>query len=180
MERNHCCDLLAQAIIGDTDHRNLTNVGVLVEDLFDLTRVDVVTTADDQVLLTVDDPNETGFILLADVARQEPIPAHDLGRCLGATPITLHDDRALDGDFAGFSMWNRVAVSIHDADFQTSQSRPDATFLAITAGSVECGSACCFAESISVKDRAPEALTEGIGNSERQSRSARGGKSQVD
>ena len=43
-----------------------------MQDILNLTRVDVESTADDHVFLAVDDIDEAFFILKGDIARMEP------------------------------------------------------------------------------------------------------------
>src|SRR5690606_33969072 len=65
-------DLLAVMIVGDTDHSRLDDVGMLVEHLFDLARLDVVPAADDQILETVHDAQVALVVELTEVAGAEP------------------------------------------------------------------------------------------------------------
>ena len=57
---------------GIADHGGLAHRGVLVEDLLDLARVDVVAAADDELLLAVDDEEVAVLVDAADVAGAEP------------------------------------------------------------------------------------------------------------
>src|SRR6266496_6026430 len=72
------------------DDRRLGDGRVLVEDLLDLPRVDVVAAADDQVLLAVDDEEVTLLVDPAHIAGVDPAgPDGVLGR-LGPVPVALH------------------------------------------------------------------------------------------
>src|SRR3712207_5380400 len=79
----------------------LLHRGVLVEDLLDLARVDVVAAADDHLLLAVDDEEVAVLVDLAHVARPEPaVVVEDLFGGVLLVPVALHDVVALDGDLA--------------------------------------------------------------------------------
>src|SRR3954453_2968745 len=65
-------DLLAPLVMGDTEPRRFADLRVLVEDLLDLARVDVVAAADDQVLLAVDDEEAAVLVDPRHVAAVEP------------------------------------------------------------------------------------------------------------
>src|SRR4051812_30956827 len=88
-------DLLAETIVRDADDRGLGDVGVLVERGFDLGRVDVLATADDDVLDAVDDEQVAVLVDAADVARVEPAVGERLGRRLVETEVAAHDGRSL-------------------------------------------------------------------------------------
>lgn len=51
------------------------NFGVRVEDFIDFTRIDVITTDDDQILFTVDNVEITFFIHVGDIARCTASPS---------------------------------------------------------------------------------------------------------
>src|SRR5690348_7933054 len=53
VEHDRGADLLAPLVVGDAEHRRFADLRVLVENLLDLARIDVVTAADNQVLLAV-------------------------------------------------------------------------------------------------------------------------------
>src|SRR5260370_28754933 len=68
-EREHA---LPHQLILHADHRGLGHLGVGVEDLFDLARVDVESAADDQVLLALDDEEEAVLVGPAHVPGIHP------------------------------------------------------------------------------------------------------------
>src|SRR3954447_10046380 len=72
LQRDRRADLLAQLGMRHPDHGRLAHRGVLVEDLLDLARIDVVATADDHVLLAVDDEEVAVLVDLCHVAGVEP------------------------------------------------------------------------------------------------------------
>ena len=65
-------DLVAEPRVGDPDHRRLEHVGMLVQHLLDLARIDVVAVADDHVLEPVDDEQIPVVVDVAEVAGREP------------------------------------------------------------------------------------------------------------
>src|SRR3954447_17209715 len=72
LERDRGADLLAELLVRDADHRRLGHRGMLVEDLLDLARIDVVAAADDHVLLAIDDEEVAVLVDLGHVAGVEP------------------------------------------------------------------------------------------------------------
>src|SRR4051795_8372263 len=64
--------LLAELRVRDADADHLRDGGVLVEGLFDLARIDVVATADDHLLLAVDDRVVAVVVLPREIAGAEP------------------------------------------------------------------------------------------------------------
>ena len=80
-----CCPYL---LIGGTDHAGLSDSGDLVENLFDLTWVDVVAAVDDEVLDPVDDQEVSVFIQMSQIAGAEPpLVIEHLGGGLGLLTI---------------------------------------------------------------------------------------------
>ena len=67
----------------DSDHGALVDGRVLVEDLLDLARVDVVAAPDDQVFLAVDDEVVAVGVDPRQVAGAEPAVADRLGGRVG-------------------------------------------------------------------------------------------------
>src|SRR5204863_8149507 len=78
LERYGRANLLAEVLVRNPDDRGFPNGGMLVEDLLDLARVDVVAAADHKLLLSVDDEVVAVLVDGSDVAGVEPAVAHDL------------------------------------------------------------------------------------------------------
>jgi hypothetical protein len=112
---------------------------VLVQDLLDLPRVDVVAAADDQVLLAVDDGEVAVLVDPADVAGAEPPVGDRLGRLLGAPPVALHQVVAADRDLADLALGNLGALVVDDPHLHPPDRRADRTRLALPVGVVEGG-----------------------------------------
>ena len=83
LERDRGADLLAVLVVGHAEHRGLAHGRVLVEDLLDLARVDVVAAADDHVLLAVDDEEVAVLVDGRHVAGVQPAVADRLGGRVG-------------------------------------------------------------------------------------------------
>jgi hypothetical protein len=99
----------------------LLDVGVLVEDLLDLARVDVVAAADDHVLLAVDDVQVPVVVGARDVAGVEPAAPLDVGRRVVAAPVAGHDRRPAHDELAGRARDDLGAGVVDDADLRALQ-----------------------------------------------------------
>src|SRR5580704_6822725 len=91
-------DLLAEPVVWLADDGRLADAGVGEQDLLDLSRIQVVTAADDQVLGAVDDEVEAVLVPVADVARVQPAAGQRARRRLRPVPVALHDVVAPDLD----------------------------------------------------------------------------------
>ena len=92
LERHGRADLFAQRLVRDAEHRRLADGRVLVEHLLELARIDVVATADDQVLLAIDDEVIAVLVDRRDVPGVKPARAHHLARGVVPIPIALHHE----------------------------------------------------------------------------------------
>ena len=133
---------------------------MLVEDLLDLARVDVVAAADDQLLLAVDDEEVAVLVDLAHVAAVEPaVDDGLLGRLL-AVPVALHDVVALDDDLADLALLDLVAVVVEQLHLDALDRRADGADLALLVGVVEGGDRRGLAQPVALEDLAVERLLE--------------------
>src|SRR5579884_1682961 len=102
-----------------------------VEDLLDLTGIDVVATPDDQVLLAVDNEEEPVLIDRRYIAGVKPASAHHrLGRVL-AVPVTAHDERPPHDDLAGLSSRDLLVLVIDHLHLHPSDRHADRARLAL-------------------------------------------------
>ena len=102
--------LLAVAVVGHADHLDVLDVGVGVEELLDLPRVDVLAAADDHVLDPPDDVHVAVVGHHREVAGVHPAVGVDgLGRALGVVPVALHDRVAARAELAGLATLERRA-----------------------------------------------------------------------
>src|ERR1035437_5554886 len=97
---DHGAHLLTALRIRYADHRHLRDRRVPHQDLLDLTRVDVETTPDDQVLLPGHDRDEPVGVLLSDVAGAEPAVDDRLRGRLRVVEVTGEHVVAADHDLA--------------------------------------------------------------------------------
>ncbi len=95
---------LAEALVGQAEHRAFGNVGMGVDRLLDLDAGDVLAAADDDVLLAVDDEQIAVLVEIAEVAGEEiAVGAHRRGRRFGIVPIAEEIADRADRDFAGLA-----------------------------------------------------------------------------
>ncbi len=73
LEHQGCDNLLAARAIGNTNHRYIDYAGHGANGLFDLRRIDVEPTADDEFLAAVDHDKEV-IVLFGQIAGAEPFP----------------------------------------------------------------------------------------------------------
>src|SRR5699024_2643839 len=84
--------LLTILLIRSAYDADLIDLGDLIDDLFDLARVDVVSAMDDEVLDAVDDEEIPVLVQSTEVARAEPaLGIEDLGGGFGFLPVAGHD-----------------------------------------------------------------------------------------
>src|SRR6266508_4234819 len=131
----------------------LMDVGVAVEDLFDLARVDGVAAADDDVLLAVDEEEVALVVDVPDVAGFEPaLVRYGLAGRVFVSEIAAHDPRAADEDLA-----DRSAV---DASIGAVDRLADRAELDGTAETVSGHDAACLGQPVALEYGAAEALGE--------------------
>src|SRR5690606_30362197 len=111
---------------GATRHRRM-----LIKNVFDFGRIDVLATTDDHVLDAVGDIDKTVFIHVATVASVHPTVPQRLRRKLRLVPVALHHDRATDQDFTGLAARQLVVIFIGDDDFTGDNRAPGRTDAAI-------------------------------------------------
>src|SRR4029450_12815365 len=97
------------------DHRALGHVGMAVDHVLHLGRVDVLAAGDDHVLHPVHDRDVTVVVDDGHVARAEPVTVHHLGGGLGAVPIPSHHVRTGHDHLALLPRLHLAAVSAHTA-----------------------------------------------------------------
>src|SRR3546814_6829856 len=81
------CRFLAQRAVRDTDDRAVGDRGMLVEDILDLRRIDILAAAQHHVLRAVNDEEETLRVDPREVAGADPAVDEGLRRRLGLVPI---------------------------------------------------------------------------------------------
>ena len=139
----------------------LLHVGMLVEHLLDLARVDVVAAPDDQVLLAIHDEEVPVLVDLGHVAGAEPAGLVDrVRRRLRALPVALHDVVAADHDLAHLALRDLLAVLVPDLHLDALDRRADRSRLALAAGVVERRDRGGLRQPVSLEDDAAELLLE--------------------
>src|SRR3954454_9448286 len=172
-------DLLAHLLVRHADDRGLRDRGVLVEDLLDLARVDVVAAADDHVLLAVDDEEVAVLVDLGHVARVEPAVAHDLLRGVVAVPVALHEVVAADGDLADLALAHLLAVLVDRLHLHALDRGADRAGLALAVGVVEGRDRRGLRQPVALEDLAAEGLLEAAQHLDRERRAARDAQPQA-
>src|SRR5262249_6385683 len=118
-------DLLAQHRVRDADHGGLGDGRVLVQDLLDLPRVDVVAAPDDQVFAPVDDEVEAVVVDPGQVTAAEPAVRDRLGGGPGLPPVPLHDVVAADHDPADLAGPHVPAELVDEAELDAADRGAD-------------------------------------------------------
>jgi len=108
---------LAPFRVRNADHRRHQNRGVRCQRGFDFHRVDVETAADDHVLETVDDVQETVVVDVTQVTRFPRTVFKLGGRRFRVFVIVFNHSFAANTDLAGFAYRQRCAVGIGDKHF---------------------------------------------------------------
>ena len=98
-------------------------------EVFDLHGVDVFTTRDDHVLLTVNEVDEAILVAAGHVASVEPAIADAVVRGFLVLVVAEHDARAADDEFAHVFALNIVAMLVHDAGLPQVARLADGTHL---------------------------------------------------
>jgi hypothetical protein len=159
--------------VRDADHGGLGDRRVLVEDLLDLTRVDVVAAADDQVLLAVDDEEVAVGVLAGQVAGAEPPVGDRLPGRLLAGPVALHQTVAPDRDLADLAGRDVAAVEPDQPQLDALDGGADRAGLAVAVGMVERGHRGGLRQAVALQDDAAEGGLEAAQHLDRQRGAAR-------
>src|SRR5450755_19354 len=120
-------DLLAVLWIGHADDLHIADLGMGIEELLDLARVDVFAAAYDQILDAAHDIDIPLGIHRRQVAGMHPVGAINRGhRRLGIVPVADHDAVATRAEFAGLVGRNNLAGrGIDDLDLQVRRDLTD-------------------------------------------------------
>src|SRR5580693_5564164 len=84
-------------------HGGFADIGELMQDFFDLARVDIHAAHQQHLFAAIHDENVAVRILLPHVAGVQPVAEQRGGRLLGTIVIPSHDVWAADHDFANFT-----------------------------------------------------------------------------
>src|SRR6266404_9848680 len=118
-------EFLAVAVVGDAENLHVLNLGMAVEKLLDLARVEVFAAVDHHVLGTADDVAITLRIDDGDIAGMHPaIGIEDIGGLFRLVPIPQHDAVAAGAQFARFAAGHHAALEIDDLDLNMRMNAP--------------------------------------------------------
>src|ERR1035437_5734072 len=160
--RDHGVDLLAEFLVGHPDDGGLGHLGMHVDDLLDLARVDVEAAADDQLLLAIDDEEEAFVVDVADVTAVEPAVLDRLGGGLRLVPVAVHDVVALDHDLAALALRDLLVVLVEDLDVDSPDRLADGADLLAGLQLVEGGGGAGLGEAVALQDLGPGGLLPGL------------------
>ena len=97
-----------------TDYCHIMHFIICTDEIFNLYRIEVFTTTDDNVFLTVYKKNEAVFVFLCHISRKEPaVCKHFLCRFLIAI-IANHNAVTFDCKLADLTFFYFIAVFIHN------------------------------------------------------------------
>src|SRR5271166_2270258 len=123
-EGDYCADILAPMWVGNADYCDLKYLRRNPQDLIlDLPGRNILSAAHHQVLLTVDDEQQSCLIHRTDVSRVKPRVPKGAPSGLGIVPIANHHLRSLDDDFTGFFRPQHASIVGHDRNLDV-RSRP--------------------------------------------------------
>ncbi len=130
-----------------------------VEDVLDLLRVDVLTTADDHVLDPVDEDEVAVGVEVADVAGVQPAILEGAGRLFGLVEVAAHDVGAAD-DHLALPFGRGPPVDVEQGDLLAGQREPHGAGLARPVDRVDGRRAGALGEAVPLDDRRAVALLE--------------------
>ena len=84
---------LDPSLVGDADQGDFEDLRMADERGFDFSAVHVLAAGDDDVLLAVDDEDESLLVMANKVTRVKPTPPERLGVGVGVLPVTEHQVR---------------------------------------------------------------------------------------
>lgn len=118
--------LSAKAVL-DGDDRGFVDAGVGVEQLLDLSGVDILAHADDHVLEPVHDIDVTVLVDAGYISRVQPAVFQRFGGRFGLAEIAVHDVGPLHQKFARFSRGHIMPVCVHETEPLVRDSGTDGT-----------------------------------------------------
>src|SRR5579875_497074 len=165
---NESLDLLAHTLRWNTDHRRFDHRRMAIEHLFNVTRVDVESTANNQVFFALDDVQVAVFIEAAHIAGMQPAIAQGRLCLFGHVVVALHDIRPARDDLAHLAGGNGLIIVIHDAYLNTIDRLAHGTRLAQHIYTVAGEDGTRLGQPVTFQDAAAIFLLEGLQNSQGQ------------
>src|SRR5262249_30351444 len=118
-------ELLAEPGVRHPDALHVLDFWMLVEELLDLARVDVLAAADDDVLHATDDVAVAPIVDGGEVTGVHPTGSVDrLARAAGVSPVTEHDRVAARQQLSGISARNDPTAAIDHLDLEMRMDAP--------------------------------------------------------
>jgi len=126
--------------VGRAHHRGHMNGGVPpVENFFDVVREDILTDADNHVLLAIDDVEEALLIEAAHVTKRKETPTSRAGCRLGVVEIFTNERGAADMNFADIALRHGLAFLVAQLNEHANHWPPNGTNLALLIGWAKIG-----------------------------------------
>src|SRR5699024_23690 len=163
-------------VIGHTDDGYLSNLRVFVQRVFDLTRVHVVPTTNDEFFQPSDNGEVTVRIESAEVTCFQPTVLKGCGGVFWPVPIGFHYGRAFDEDLAVMVCFYGFPGRIADVNRRAWERRPRSSGLQLAIQIRACGGARRLGEAVPLKNRATECVLERAQYLHRHGRTTRTGK----
>ena len=116
---------LAPLRIGSADHRRHFDSGMSVKYFLDIVREYVLATADDHVLLAIDDVEVALLVEATHVSQGEEPAFSCLRRRLRIVEIFPDDRRATDMDFSDLAVRNNISILVPQLDEHTDHRPAD-------------------------------------------------------
>ena len=113
---------LAPFTIRNTDGHRFYNSGDLVQNIFHLSRIDILTTGDNHILHPIYDVDETVRIHVGPIARSHPAIAYRFRSQVRLLPVAQHNIRTSDADLADLAARHLVTILVADQNFNTKGS----------------------------------------------------------
>ena len=117
-------DLLHPVRIGNAENCCFLDRRVLVNDLFDFARKDVLASRNNHVLLPVNDVNVAFLIIAAKVPSVHPSVYNRLAGLVRLTPPLLHRRFAPNNEFADFTRGNVLVIFVNNPDMNADMGEP--------------------------------------------------------
>ena len=129
--------LLAVFLVWAPDHGGFGDLRKLMDDDFDLARVDVLPAADDHVLVAADQDEVAVLVEASHVAGVQPAVDEGLRSLVGPVEVAAHHVGALDHHLAGLAVGCRAPRSVDHPDRLPRQRKPDSPGLALAVQRVD-------------------------------------------
>src|SRR6185503_8165079 len=129
--QGHCRNNnLAPFRIRRSDHGCHAHGGMLVEDFLDVVREYVLSSADDHVLLAIDDVEITFLVEPPHIPEREELATSCSSGRLGIVVVLANDNRSTDVDFPHLPLRHGIAIVVAQLNVQSNYRTPDRAHLA--------------------------------------------------